>query len=177
KANQLYAREGDLEQAIEIVNQIPDNSSVKPEVIDAKEFWKAENQAHKSVIVTAEKALSEEKWLYAKQQATKVRDSSESEYWQERAEGIVAQAEEALAETAPQPEAEKPVAPAVNNSTVNKPAVTPPSKPQPSPSVPKTNISKPEPKPTPRVNQDSGGSLRDLGGSSAPKNNAPLRDL
>ncbi|MEM8832354.1 MAG: serine/threonine-protein kinase, partial [Cyanobacteria bacterium P01_G01_bin.19] len=46
KANQLYAREGDLEQAIEIVNQIPDNSSVKPEVIDAKEFWKAENQAH-----------------------------------------------------------------------------------------------------------------------------------
>lgn len=190
KANKLYEQEGDLEKAIEIVKQIPQNSNVRPQVIDAKNLWKAETEANKAIITTAEKALSEEKWRYAKQEATKVQESSKSEYWQERAKVIVAQAEEALAEASPKPEPAKAIAPkpeikAAPVPTTNK--VTEPVAPINPPVTTKSNpVTQPQPKPTVRVDQGSAEELRDLGGNSesspTPSNstspsNDSLRDL
>ena len=193
KANQLYEREGDLAKAIETVKPIPDDSSIKSQVIDAKNFWKAEFQTNESVIRGAEKALSEEKWLYAKQQATKVKDSSASAYWQDRAKAIISQAEEGIGETTAETRTNNPVSntPQVKNNPVGTPAII--NKPNPKPTIipnttqPKAVTPQPEPKPTPRVSQDSSEPLRDLGGSSnslpgmpsnsAGQDNAPLRDL
>ena len=190
KAKKLYEEEGDLPKAIEIVTQIPQDSSIRPQVIDAKKFWKDETEANKAIITTAEKALSQEKWRYAKQEATKVQESSQSEYWQEQAQGIVAQAEKALAEATPEvtpevtpeatpevtpkvtpePEPEKAIAPQPEikadpipeTTKVNKPVTpaTPPATSNPNPVV-----SPPE-QPTVQVDQDSSGELRDLGGNS-----------
>ena len=198
KATKLYEQEGNLEQAIEIVKQIPQDSSIRPQVIDAKNAWKAESEANQELITTAQKALSEEKWLYAKQQATKVKDSSPSMYWQEQAKAIISQAEEGIGETAPaevatpEPETTKAIAPTTEiqedplpTTKVSKPTVVPST----TTTQPKAVISEPEPKPEPtvRVNQDSPEGLRDLGSNSEslpgmPSNSsqpsdASLRDL
>ena len=196
KATKLYEREGDLAKAIEMVKQIPQDSSVRSQVIDAKDAWKAESKTNEAIITTAEKALSREKWRYAKQQATKVKDSSPSMYWQEKAKAIISQAEEGIGETVPKevatpepetPETTKAIAPTTDK--VDLPATNKITKPV-EPTVtttPDPVISEPEPEPTVRVDQGSSGELRDLGGSSeslpgipsnsAPPSNAPLRDL
>ncbi|MEL6494467.1 MAG: serine/threonine-protein kinase [Cyanobacteria bacterium J06623_7] len=188
-ANELYEQEGDLAKAIETVRQIPQDSSIRPQVIDAKNFWKSESEANEAIITTAEKALSEEKWLYAKQQATKVKDGSESSYWQEQARAIIAQAEEGIGENSaaevapPKIDNNRAIAPTPQPEKVSKPAPNVvPTQPEPIISQPK-----PQPEPTVRVKQDSSGGLRDLGGgseslpgipaNSPPQNDAPMRDL
>ena len=195
-ATKLYEQEGDLEKAIELAKEIPQDSSIRPQVIDAKDAWKAESKTNEAIITTAEKALSREKWRYAKQQATKVKDSSPSMYWQEKAKAIISQAEEGIGETVPKevatpepetPETTKAIAPTTDK--VDLPATNKITKPV-EPTVtttPDPVISEPEPEPTVRVDQGSSGELRDLGGSSeslpgipsnsAPPSNAPLRDL
>ena len=193
QATKLYEQEGNLEKAIETVKQIPQDSSVRSKVIDAKSSWKAESQANESLITSAEKALSEEKWQYAKQQATKVKDVSSSMYWQEKAKAIISQAEEGNGETtkaiAPTPETKEDPIPATTKVTEpnTNPLEQTISTPSPTPTSSKAVVPKPEPKPTTRVNQNSSEPLRDLGGeseslpgvpsNSAPENNAPLRDL
>ncbi|MEO0924896.1 MAG: protein kinase [Cyanobacteria bacterium J06643_13] len=191
QANKIYEQSGDLAKAIETVQQIPQNSSIRPQVIDAKNFWKAETKANEAIITAAEKALSQEKWRYAKQEATKVQESSQSVYWQEQAQEIVARAESALAETTSEPA--KAIAPSETKSdpVPQTPKATQPQKPN-NPTTANTKSNpvapqpKPEPNPTVRVDQGSAGELRDLGGNSqpapgvpsnAPSNNAPLRDL
>jgi serine/threonine-protein kinase len=193
QATKLYEQEGNLEKAIETVKQIPQDSSVRSKVIDAKSSWKAESQANESLITSAEKALSEEKWQYAKQQATKVKDVSSSMYWQEKAKAIISQAEEGNGEAtkaiAPTPETKEDPIPATTKVTEpnTNPLEQTISTPSPTPTSSKAVVPKPEPKPTTRVNQNSSEPLRDLGGeseslpgvpsNSAPENNAPLRDL
>ncbi|NJR46256.1 MAG: serine/threonine protein kinase [Hyellaceae cyanobacterium CSU_1_1] len=177
QATKLYEQDGNIEQALETVKQIPQDSTVRSRVIDLKDSWKAEFATNEAIMTTAEKALSEEKWVYAKQQAIKVKDSSPTMYWQEKAKAIISQAEEGIAETV-STEAEKPKAIAPSSQIkevpipeiikVNKPVIT-------------------EPKPTIRVNQDSSESLRDLDdnseslpsapSNSSPPNDVPLRDL
>ncbi len=193
-ATKLYEQEGDLEKAIEIVKQIPQDSSVRSQVIDVKNAWKAESEANEAIITTAQKALSEEKWLYAKQQATKVKDSSPSMYWQEQAKEIISQAEEGIGETTPaevatpEPKTTKAIAPAAEKEeTIPTPTkVTKPVAPV-NPTKSNPVISQPKPEPTIRVNQGTSGELRDLDGNSeslpgippnsTQPNNAPLRDL
>ena len=193
KATKLYEREGNLEQAIETVKQIPQDSSVRSKVIDAKSSWKAEFEANEEVMMAAEQALSEEKWQYAKQQAAKVQNSSSAMYWQKKAKEIISQAEAGIAETSPakvatpKVETEKAIAPTSDikaplpTAETSKPAATV------APTKPKAVISQPDPKPTVRINQDSDENLRDLGGNiestpdipnnSSPTNNDSLRDL
>ena len=206
-ATKLYEQEGDLEKAIEMVKNIPQDSTIRSQVIDAKDAWKAESKANKEIINTAQKALSEEKWLYAKQQATKVKDSSPSTYWEEQAKEIIAQAEEGIGETAstevvnPKPDIDKAIAPTPEKQEttaippkVTKPSVTPkePEEPVVSPPV-KSNpvIPQPKPEPTPptvRVDQGASGELRNLEdnnneflpetpSNSAQPDDTPLRDL
>ena len=184
KATQIYEQAGNLAEAIETVNQIPQDSSVRSQVIDAKNAWKAESDANQAIITSAEKALSEEKWHYAKQQATQVKDSSPSIYWQQQAKAIISQAEEAIAQSTPAEVVTPslPIDPIPTPTKVTKPNPAPATTPQ-----PKTVISNPKPKPTTRIDQNSSEPLRDLGGDSeslpdipanpAPQNDAPLRDL
>ncbi|MEM7595289.1 MAG: protein kinase [Cyanobacteria bacterium P01_A01_bin.83] len=168
-ASKLYKQEGNLEKALEMVKQIPQDSSIRSQVVDAKNFWKAESETNEAVITSAEKALSEEKWQYAKQQATKVKESSSSMYWQQQAQAIISQAEEGISQTAAtevNPEAIPPTQPKVikpDNTTATPPAV-------------------PRKQPTTRLKQDSSEPLRDLGGgivpSNVPADSSPnLRDL
>ncbi|WP_019504221.1 serine/threonine-protein kinase [Pleurocapsa sp. PCC 7319] len=167
QATKLYEQEGKLAEAIEIVQQIPQDSAVRPQVIDAQDSWKAESEKNEAIIHTAEKALSEENWQYAKQQATKVKDSP-AMYWQKQAKAIISQAEEGIAATSPAEQSEpvKAIAPAP------PPKVVTPVSP-----APKVIVPKPEPKPP--VTSTPPEQLRDLGSDtySAPSNNAPLRDL
>ncbi|MEO1006131.1 MAG: serine/threonine-protein kinase [Cyanobacteria bacterium J06638_38] len=184
-ATKIYQQGGNLAKAIEMVKQIPQDSSVRPQVIDAKSSWKAESEANEAIMTTASKALSEEKWLYAKQQATKVKSSSSSMYWQEQAQAIIAQAESAIAETAAEAEATKAIVPLPAIKENYTPATPKISKPI-TPTIPKAVVPEPTPQPTTRINQDSSEPLRNLGDSdslpsrpsnSNPQNNAPLRDL
>ena len=167
QATKLYEQEGKLAEAIEIVQQIPQDSAVRPQVIDAKDSWKAEFEKSEAIIHTAEKALSEEKWQYAKQQATKVEDSPAA-YWQKQAKAIISQAEEGIAATSP----------AEQSEPVKAIAPTPPPKVV-SPVNPAPKVIVPKPEPKPPVNPTPPEQLRDLSGDtySAPSNNAPLRDL
>ena len=185
RATTVYEQQGNLNQAIDLVKQIPQDSEVRSQVIDAKNAWKAESQANETLIMTAQKALSEEKWQYAKQQATKVKDASTSMYWKEQAKAIISQAEEGItASSSTTPETKANPLPAT--TSISQPNVTP-VKPKVSNleiNSAKSNpaVINPESKPTTRVNQDSSGSLRDLGGNSKsspkiPSNNDSLRDL
>ncbi|MEM8720520.1 MAG: serine/threonine-protein kinase [Cyanobacteria bacterium P01_G01_bin.39] len=168
-ANKLYEQEGNLDKALEMVKQIPQDSSVRSQVVDAKNFWKAESETNEAVITSAEKALSEEKWQYAKQQATKVKESSSSMYWQQQAQAIISQAEEGIGETAAAEVKPEPITP--TQPKVIKPdttTVTPPAIPREQPAT--------------RLKQDSSEPLRDLDGNSAPSNiptdfSQNLRDL
>ena len=178
-ANQVYEQEGNLAQAIEMVKQIPQNSSVRPQVIDAKDSWKAESEANEAIIITAEKALSEEKWQYAKQQATKVKESSASTYWQEQAQEIISQADEGISAANPQAKPNKAIAPTEVKQPVPVKVNRPVNKPAPV-------VADPKPQPTVRVKQDLSEPLRDLGNGSqpspatpnpSPQNDAPMRDL
>ena len=197
KANKVYEQTGNLEEAIETVKQIPQDSSVRSQVIDAKNAWKAESSNNQAIIASAEKALSEENWQYAKQQAIKVRDSSPTMYWQQQAKAIISQAESGIAESAP-PEVATPTPPSNPVPTPTK-DTKPSPEPDTTPTVtsepkavtpnpePKAVTPNPEPKPTPRIDQNSSEPLRDLGGNgeslpgnpanTAPQNDAPLRDL
>lgn len=183
KATKLYEQEGNLEQAIETVKQIPQNSSVRSQVIDAKSAWKAESASNEVLMMTAEKALSEEKWQYAKQQATKVKKSSPSMYWQEQAKAVISQAEEGIGESAPQPiaqpepETTKAIAPVPEAKPSPNPTPSPTKVSKPTPAVtptqPKPVVVKPEPKPTVRLKQDLSEPLRDLGNHNKPATNIP----
>ena len=95
QATKLYQKEGKLNEALEIVKQIPEDIPIRQQVIDTKENWKTEFQENETNIASAQKALSEEKWLFAKQEATKVK-SSTSFFWKEKAKAIISQANEAL---------------------------------------------------------------------------------
>lgn len=180
KATKIYEQTGNLAEAIETVNQIPQDSSVRSQVIDTKDAWKAEFSTNQAILTSAQKALSEEKWQYAKQQATKIK-LSPSTYWQQQAKEIISQAESGIAESIP-PD----TTPEVPTNPKPTPAI---SKPDPTPATtasPKA-VPDPKPKPTTRIDQNSSEPLRDLGGDSesqpsipanpAPQNNAPLRDL
>lgn len=181
QATKLYEQEGKLSEAIKIVQQIPQDSAVRPQVIDAKDSWKSEYEMNEAIIHTAEKALSEEKWQYAKQQATKVKDSP-AVYWQNQAKAIISQAEEGIEATSPVEQSEpvkaiakpgrSPIAPESKLDAFPEPKVVSPVTP-----APKVIVPKPEPKPY--VAPTPPEQLRDLGGDtySAPSNNAPLRDL
>ena len=134
EASKVYEQEGDLEKAIALVKQIPQDSSVASQAIDVQTTWKEESQANGVIITTAEKALSEEKWVYAKQQAIKVQESSSSMHWQEKAQAIISQAEAGIAATAPPPiytpvpeePVEKPVEESVQEPVQKPTTVTPP---------------------------------------------------
>lgn len=184
QATQVYERQGNLEAAIEIVKQIPQDSAIRPQAIDAKEVWKAEAKQNESIIFAAKKALSEEKWQYAKQEATKVKVSP-SMYWQEQAKEIISQAEAGIAATAPQPEPAKaitptPVQPVTPKTDVVSPKPLAPIAPAKTiePKQPQT-VTQPITPPTPPEE------LRDLGGDgdalpglpSTTPNNETLRDL
>ena len=170
-----------MAEAIETADRIPQDSSVRSQVIDAKNAWKAESNRNQAIITSAEKALSEEKWQYAKQQATKVK-SSPSTYWQQQAKAIISQAESGIAQsTPPQVTTPIPTNPKPTPAQVSKPDVAPATT-----TSPKA-VGDPKPKPTTRIDQNSSEPLRDLGGNSesqpdvpansAPQNDAPLRDL
>ena len=177
QATKLYQKEGKLEDAIALVNQIPQDSSIRTQVIDAKAEWKTETKQNETAIEAAEKALSEEKWRYAKQQARKVQDSP-SMYWQERAKTIISQADEALDEIAQETpetkvetskieteaEAETPTVESVEPVEPDTPTQVKPLEPKPEPAVPivpeKTVKVEPAPE-TERVIQDT-ESIRDL---------------
>ena len=183
QADELYEQEGNLEEAIALVKEIPQDSAIKPQVIDTKDSWKAETKNNEAILNSAEKALSEENWLYAKQQAIKI-DKSSSMYWQEKAKAIIVQAEEGIAATAPQTEVSEPT----TTAPAPKPAepIAPPKNIEPK-QPPKTVVT---PSVPPEELRDLGdvtpsGELRDLnnGGNSlpgSPSNSAPsdpLRDL
>ena len=181
QATQVYERQGNLEAAIEIVKQIPQDSAIRPQAIDAKEVWKTEAKQNESIIFAAKKALSEEKWQYAKQEAVKVKDSSPSMYWQEQAQAIIKQAEEGITATAPQPaKAVTPVQPVTPQTEVVSPKPVAPIAPAKAiePKQPQT-VTQPTTPPTPPEE------LRDLSGDgdalpglpSTPPTNEPLRDL
>ncbi|MBE9045222.1 protein kinase, partial [Pleurocapsales cyanobacterium LEGE 10410] len=106
EATRLYKQEGKLEQALEIVKQIPQNIAVQLQVSDAKNSWQAEHQNNQATITLAQQALSEEQWLNAKQEATKVKNSA-SMYWQEQARAVINQAEEGIAASTPVAEPEE----------------------------------------------------------------------
>ena len=184
QATQVYERQGNLEAAIEIVKQIPQDSAVRPQAIDAKEAWKAEAKQNESIIFKSQKALSEEKWQYAKQEAIKVKNSSPSMYWQEQAKAIIEQAEAGIAATSPQTGSQpvkainpsKPVIPKIETVVTPKPA---------NPVAPKTIAPSQSPKITmPTIPSTPPEELRDLsdddnvpGLPSNPPTNETLRDL
>lgn len=183
QATQIYERQGNLEAAIGIVKQIPQDSAIRPQAIDAKEVWKTEAKQNESIIFTAKKALSEEKWQYAKQEAVKVKDSSPSMYWQEQAKAIINQAEEGIAATAPQPESAKvvtPVQPVTPKTNVASPKPLAPIAPAKTiePMQPQT-VTQPTTPPTPpeelRDLSSDGDALPGL--PSTPPTNETLRDL
>ena len=179
QATKLYEQSGNLEEAIAIVKQIPQDSAVRLQAIDAKDSWKAEHQTNEATINTAQKALSEEKWQYAKQEAAKVKDSS-SIYWQEQAKAIIAQAEEGITATSPTNTKET-VAPEPKDTTpaAVQPPVTKQESTNTKPTVPEpTKAIDPEPAIAPSVPPEE---LRDLSDdpdpSSPAPNERPLRDL
>ena len=138
RATKLYKQEGRLEDAIALVEQIPENSALASQATNARSDWRAEAERNATSIKTAEQALSEEKWRYAKQQATKVQNS-DSTYWQEQAKTIIGQADEALDEIAEQAVPQAPPAEAVAPTSIPKtPAVTTPDKVEPNPPKPES---------------------------------------
>ena len=182
QATQVYEREGNLEEAIEMVKQIPQDSAVRSQAIDAKEVWKAEAKQNEPIIFAANKALSEEKWQYAKQEAIKVQNSSSSMYWQDRAKAIIKQADAGITATAPidsKPEKVtpvQPVSPRTETVVTPKPAepVAPPKAIEPK-QPPKTITTPPTPPEELRDLSNEGNALRDL--ESNPPSNETLRDL
>ena len=181
QATQVYERQGNLEAAIEIVKQIPQDSAIRSQAIDAKEVWKTEAKQNESIIFAAKKALSEEKWQYAKQEAVKVKDLSPSMYWQEQAKAIINQAEAGIAATVPQPEPAQAVTPA--QPVTPKPDVTSPKpvKLAPAkaiePKQPQT-VTQPTTPPTPPEElRDLGDDGNTLPGLPTPPTNETLRDL
>jgi serine/threonine-protein kinase len=183
QATQVYQRQGNLEEAIEIVKQIPQDSAVRPQAIDAKEAWKTEAKQNESIIFAANKALSEEKWQYAKQEATKVQNSSPSIYWQDRAKAIIKQAEEGLTATAAKPDSKPATAidpvrlsPKVETVVTPKPAEpVAPAKTIAPKQPPKTITTPPTPSEELRDLSEDSNVLRDL--ESNPPSNERLRDL
>ncbi|WP_052055306.1 serine/threonine-protein kinase [Myxosarcina sp. GI1] len=164
QANNLYNKEGKLQEALELAEQIPQDTAIRQKVIDAKNSWKAEHETNEVIITSAQEALSEEKWQYAKQEATKVKDSPSS-YWRERAKAIISQAEEGIAAATSTPE---PNTPAQKPDTI-QPEPPTATKPEPKPTEPPKNEEKPG-------LPDYEGELRDLSGDSTATGNKRLNN-
>jgi|GEM_PF-365062 len=142
RATKLYEQEGNLSQAIDEVKQIPQDSNVSSRAIAAKDAWKSEYETNEAIITTAEKALTEEQWSYAKEQATRVQDSSPSIYWQKQAQAIISQAEAEIATTEPEI-----TEPEITEPEVTEPEITEPETTQPEitePEITEPEITEPE---------------------------------
>jgi serine/threonine protein kinase, bacterial len=111
QATELYQKEGKLQEALEVVKEIPQDTPVKQKALDTTETWKTELETNKVIIAAAQKALSEEKWQDAQTEALKITSSS-SDYWQQQAQAVIKEAKEKIAATV------KPATPA-SNPTVN----------------------------------------------------------
>ena len=170
QATKIYEQSGDLQEAFDLVKQIPQDSPVRPQVIDAKDRWKAETEENLKIINAATQALEKEQWQDAKQQAAQVQDSA-TMYWQQQAQEIIDQAAEGIAASSVPQQKPKAIAPAT-------PAKAPVVKPQPKTTAP-PKVNPPKPKPPvvpPSVPPEQ---LRDLGDRPDQSNQSeqPLRDL
>jgi serine/threonine-protein kinase len=96
QATEFYEKEGKLKEALEIVKAIPQDTPIKQKALDETETWKTEFETNKVIIAAAQKALNEEQWQNAQQQASKI-NSSSSDYWQQQAQAIKKAAKEKIA--------------------------------------------------------------------------------
>ena len=166
EAEAIYQQEGKLQEALELVERIPESSPVKSQAQTESDRWKSEYDTNKNIIANAREALKEKNWQKAKQEATKVKNSTSS-YWREQARAIISQAEEAL-------EAENVQTP------VTPPKIEPPTNPtekEPSKDIP--NHEKPAHPTNPEKLKPSNGdsSANDPKGLDNTHKSGELRDL
>jgi len=149
QAEELYENQGELQAAIKIAQQIPQDATIKQKALDAQAAWETEVKTNQEIIAAAQKALNESKWDDAQQEIAKI-DGSTSVYWQQEAKTVAENIENAIANAAQNAQPETP--PIIIPSQPD-----PPVTPKPKNSVtPKQEISPPVKTPTKRVNQGSG---------------------
>ncbi|MDJ0635280.1 MAG: serine/threonine-protein kinase [Xenococcaceae cyanobacterium MO_188.B29] len=106
EATEAYVKEGNLKEAKKmIVNVIPESSAIKVKALDFKAAWEEENETNEPIIEAAQKALREKRWQGAKIEADKIPDNS-SEYWKQKAQDIINEANKEIPSAPPQPERE-----------------------------------------------------------------------
>lgn len=114
-ATATYQEKGNLEEAVQMITTIPEDSAVHQKALDLKQAWQTENETNKKLIATANKALEEKNWQEAKTEAEKV---SGSDYWQQQAKAVIDRAEQAIQSSIPpQP---KPTRSTTNYSNRNR---------------------------------------------------------
>ena len=94
RATETYKKEGQLAKVQPIIDSIPNNSLVKEEGLKLRDKWQEEIAKSEQILADANQAMRAKKWLSAVNEANKVKTVSNSIYWQEKADKIIASAQE-----------------------------------------------------------------------------------
>ncbi len=92
-ANTVYKKQG-IAKAIEITNNIPENSSVKPKVKDLIFKWEQTDKKYQVIIQLGQQLLTEKAWFVAKQEVEKI--PADFEFWKNKAQPILDQANQGI---------------------------------------------------------------------------------
>lgn len=141
EAEKLYENQGQLQAAIEMAQQIPQDATIKQKALDAQAAWETEVKTNQEIIAAAQKALNASEWEDAQQEIAKI-DSSNSVYWQQEAKAVNENIQNGIAN-------------AVQNAPPETPPIIIPRQPDP-PVTPKQEILPPVKTPTKRIDQGSG---------------------
>ena len=87
-------QEGDLENAIAILQAIPDNSPLSKKIQTTSKQWQADWEQNQTHIEAAQKGLDEKRWQDAINEAKKVKNNP---YWLDQSKELITQAETAIA--------------------------------------------------------------------------------
>ena len=93
-ATKLY-KQGKLEDAIKITNEIPENTSVKTTIPEKIFQWQQEKAKHQSIINNAQNFLNQGKWEAAQKEVSKI--ANDFILWREQAQPILDKANQQIA--------------------------------------------------------------------------------
>ena len=93
-ATTVYKEKGQLEKAVEVTENIPENSNLTATLPELIFQWQQETKTHQAIIDNAENLLNQAQWYGAKQEVEKI--PTDFDFWRQKAQPILDKANQQI---------------------------------------------------------------------------------
>ncbi len=93
-ATKVYKEQGQLEEAVKITKNIPENSNLTATLPELISQWQQETEKHQALIDNAQNLLNQAQWYGAKQEVEKI--PTDFDFWRQKAQPILNKANQQI---------------------------------------------------------------------------------